>query len=116
MRGLKLFIILHNFGNGFASRVVTQIFKPVKFIYSEKATKFCEIFTYLLTATTLDKSKVKILQHFVPFSEYMNFSVDAWWGANRVSGFWFGKTGHSLVLLQNYFFLSPVYLFTTVYS
>ena len=77
MRGLKLFIILHNFSNGFASRVVTQIFKPVKFIYSEKATKFCEIFTYLLTATTLDKSKVKILQHFVPFSEYMNFSVDA---------------------------------------
>ena len=45
----------------------------VKFIYSEKATKFCEIFTLLLTGTTLDKSKVKISQNFVAFSEYMNF-------------------------------------------
>ena len=32
----------------------------LKFIYSEKATKFCEIFTLLLTDTTYDKSKVKI--------------------------------------------------------
>ena len=46
----------------------------VKFIYSEKATKFCEIFTLLLTDTTYDKSKVKILQNFVTFSEYMNFN------------------------------------------
>ena len=48
----------------------------VKFIYSEKATKFCEIFTSLLTGTkyTQDKSKVKISQNFVAFSEYMNFS------------------------------------------
>jgi hypothetical protein len=27
-------------------------YSPVKFIYSEKATKFCEIFTLLLTGTT----------------------------------------------------------------
>ena len=47
---------------------------PLKFIYSEKATKFCEIFTSLLTGTTLDKSKVKISQNFVAFSEYMNFN------------------------------------------
>jgi hypothetical protein len=47
----------------------------LKFIYSEKATKFCEIFTLLLTGTTWDKSKVKISQNFVAFSEYMNFSV-----------------------------------------
>ena len=46
----------------------------VKFIYSEKVTKFCEIFTLLLTGTTLDKSKVKISQNFVAFSEYMNFN------------------------------------------
>ena len=45
----------------------------VKFIYSEKATKFCEIFTLLLTVCTVVKSKVKILQNFVAFSEYMNF-------------------------------------------
>ena len=45
----------------------------LKFIYSEKATKFCEIFTLLLTGTTQDKSKVQISQTFVAFSEYMNF-------------------------------------------
>ena len=46
----------------------------LKFIYSEKATKFCEIFTFILTDTTQDKSKVKMLQNFVAFSEYMNFN------------------------------------------
>ena len=45
----------------------------VKFIYSEKATKFCEIFTLLLTRIHTVKSKVKISQNFVAFSEYMNF-------------------------------------------
>ena len=52
---------------------VKNVHKEVKFIYSEKATKFCEIFTLLLTGFTQDKSKVKILQNFVAFSEYMNF-------------------------------------------
>ena len=46
----------------------------VKFIYSEKATKFCKIFTLLLSVCTVDKSKVKILQNFLAFSEYMNFN------------------------------------------
>ena len=45
----------------------------LKFIYSEKATKFCEIFILLLTVCIVVKSKVKILQNFVAFSEYMNF-------------------------------------------
>ena len=45
----------------------------LKFIYPEKATKFCEIFTLLLTGTPQDKSKGKFLQNFVAFSEYMNF-------------------------------------------
>jgi hypothetical protein len=45
----------------------------VKFIYSEKATKFCEIFSLLLTTVHTIKSKVKISQNFVAFSEYMNF-------------------------------------------
>ena len=53
-------------------RLITQWIQ-VKFIYSEKATKFCEISTLLLTGTTQDKSKVEILQNFVAFSEYMNF-------------------------------------------
>ena len=45
----------------------------VKFIYSEKATKFCEISTVDLTVTTYDKFTLEILQKFVAFSEYMNF-------------------------------------------
>ena len=48
--------------------------KEVKFIYSEKATKFCEIFTLLLSYVVPVKSKVKILQNFVAFSESMNFT------------------------------------------
>ena len=34
----------------------------VKFIYTEKATKFCEISTVDLTVTTWDKSTVEITQ------------------------------------------------------
>ena len=45
----------------------------IKFIYSEKAIQFCEIFTSLLTTVHTVKSKVKISQNFVAFSEYMNF-------------------------------------------
>ena len=44
------------------------------FIYSEKATNFYEISTLLLSYQNLPiKSKVKISQSFVAFSEYMNF-------------------------------------------
>ena len=43
----------------------------VKFMYSEKATKFCEISTLLLSTVHTDKSKVEILQNFVAFSEYI---------------------------------------------
>ena len=50
--------------------------KVVKFIYSEKATKYCEIFTLFLTVCTVVKSKVKIWQNFVAFSEYMNFTEE----------------------------------------
>ena len=48
-------------------------FDRVKFIYSEKATKFCEIFPLLLTTVHTVKSKRKISQNFVAFSKYMNF-------------------------------------------
>ena len=47
----------------------------LKFIYSEKATKFCEIFPLLLTTVHTVKSKGKISQEFMAFSEYMNFKV-----------------------------------------
>ena len=50
------------------------IYLLVKFIHSEKATKFCEIFTLLLSYVVPVKSKVEILQNFVAFSEYMNFN------------------------------------------
>ena len=46
----------------------------LKYIYSEKATKVCEIFPLLLTVCTVVKSKGKILQNYVVFSEYMNFT------------------------------------------
>ena len=47
-----------------------------KFIYSEKTTKFCKISTVDLTVTTQDKSKAKISQNFVAFSEFMNFNFN----------------------------------------
>ena len=46
----------------------------LKFIYSEKATKFCEIFNLILSYVVPVKSKVKILQNFVAFSENINFT------------------------------------------
>ena len=52
----------------------SEILPPLKFIYSEKATKFCKIFPLLLTVCNLVKSKVKISQNFLVFSEYMNFN------------------------------------------
>ena len=42
-------------------------------MYSEKATKFCEISTLDLSYVVTVKSTVEILQNFVAFSEYMNF-------------------------------------------
>ena len=47
----------------------------VKFIYSEKATKFGKISTLLLPYVVPVKSKVEILQNFVAFLEYMNFNI-----------------------------------------
>ena len=46
----------------------------LKFVYSEKATKLCEISTLLLSYVVPVKSKVEISQNFVAFSEYMNFN------------------------------------------
>ena len=42
----------------------------VKFIYSEKATKFCKISTVDLSYVVTVKSTVEISQYFVAFSEY----------------------------------------------
>ena len=46
----------------------------VKFIYSEKATKFCEISTVDLSYVVPVKSMLEIFQNFMAFSEYMNFT------------------------------------------
>ena len=47
--------------------------RTLKFIYSEKATKFCKISTLLLSYVVPVKIKVEISQNFVAFSEFMNF-------------------------------------------
>ena len=49
------------------------VIERLKFIYSEKATKFWEISTIDLSYVVTVKSTVEILQNFVAFSEYMNF-------------------------------------------
>ena len=56
------------------SVVPTNNCNQLKFIYSEKATKFCEISNLLLSVCTVFKSKVEISQNFVAFSEYTNFN------------------------------------------
>ena len=50
----------------------------VKFIYSEKATHFCEISTVDLSYVVMVKSTVEISQNFEAFSEYMNFMYEVW--------------------------------------
>ena len=54
---------------------VGQVGKTVtlKFIYSEKATKFCKISTLLLSYVMPVKSNVEVSKNYVAFSEYMNF-------------------------------------------
>ena len=82
----------------------------LKLIYSEKATQFCEIFLLLLTVCTAVKSKGKILQNFVAFSEYVNFKI---WKC-----FWQKKTKNkvkSMIAIRIYANLSgrqklPVYV------
>ena len=53
-------------------------FNPIflKFIYSEKATKFCEISTVDLSYVVTVKSTAEISQKCVAFSEYKNFTVN----------------------------------------
>ena len=66
-----------SFDNFFEEKIFTSNkLIEVKFIYSEKATKFFEIFTLLLAYVVPVKSKVKISENFVAFSEYMNFKTE----------------------------------------
>ena len=47
----------------------------LNFMYSEKATKFCNIFPLLSTTIYRVKSQGMISQNFVAFVEYMNFKT-----------------------------------------
>ena len=68
--------------------------KSLKFMYSEKATKFCEIFTLLLSHVVPVKSMVEILQNFVAFLENMNFKI-----LDQISSCVFTSTQKSLELV-----------------
>ena len=65
--GINLTKIAHN--------VLDLLTLVLKFIYYEKSTNFFEIFTFPLSYVVPVKSKVKISQNFVGFSEYMNFKL-----------------------------------------
>ena len=67
--------IITNYGRAELTQEERDPFE-LKFIYSEKAAKFCEIFPLLLSTVHTDKSKGKISQNFVAFSEYMNFNAE----------------------------------------
>ena len=58
-----------------AKEIRGGMFCHLKFIYSEKATKYCEISTLFLYECAVDKSKVEISPNFVAFSEYTNFNL-----------------------------------------
>ena len=58
----------------------------LKFVYSEKATKFCEISNLLLSYAVLVISKVEISQNFVAFSGYINFTFSTYILSLRLGG------------------------------
>ena len=59
--------------NNHAVMFILNVF--VKFLFSEKATKFCVISTVDLSYVVMVKSTVEISKQFVTFSEYMNFII-----------------------------------------
>ena len=62
--------------------------ESLKFIYSEKVINFCKISTILLSHVVLVKSKFKILQNFVAFSQYMNFNKWIFPHSNQICNHW----------------------------
>ena len=61
----------------------------LKSIYSEKATKFCEISTVDLSYVSVVPDLVEISQKFVAFSEYLNFTHSHCLGMNDFVNFFF---------------------------
>ena len=56
------------------SKVKGRVYICLKFIHSEKTTKFCKTSTVDLSYVVSVKSTVEISENFVAFSEYMNFN------------------------------------------
>ena len=75
MNELVEFQIITFFRNIFCLKSLVWPWCLIKFMYSEKATKFCEISTLLLSYVVPVKSKMDISQSFVAFSEYINFKI-----------------------------------------
>ena len=84
----------------------------VKFIYSEKATKCCEIFPLLLTFSTAVKSKEKILQKgLFNLAQACIVDGDFWvpneidsWNFQHMLLFWFREASQNLSLFRQLFF------------
>jgi hypothetical protein len=68
----------------------------LKFMHSEKATKFCEISILLLFYILPVKIKVEISQNFAAFSEYKNFN---WPGRFSQKG-WLGLASLQVTLKE----------------
>ena len=81
----------------------------LKFINSERATKFCKMSTIDLTVSIYVKCTVEILQKFVAFSEYMYFISIC-----RILNF--GKCGSPfrLVILLNCFYYLSYFFFISI--
>ena len=60
----------------------------VKFIYSEKATKFCKISTIDLSYVVTVKSMVEISQNFVAFSKYIWTLERMIYFSHEIAQFW----------------------------
>ena len=71
--GINLFRLLRQASNSLENLQLMP--KPLKFIDSEKTTKFCKISTLLLSYVVPVKCKVEISQNVVAFSECMNFNT-----------------------------------------
>ena len=70
---IKLFTAI-NTAENLSFRKIHEAQNSLKFIYSGKATTFCEISIVDLSYVVPVKSTVEISQNFVAFSEYMNFN------------------------------------------
>ena len=90
--------------NCITGMIFLELIFLIKFIYSEKATKFCEISTVDLFYVVTVKSTVEISQNFVAFSEYMNFTVQR----DSMNLCWF--------LLAQYFFFLHGLFYTFLFS